>query len=402
MKIKQKIKTLLRPCPICNCGQGKILHTQRFIVPQDYVLPTEYDVVVCRDCGFVYADTPAKQASYDQFYALQSKYEDKNTGSGGGYTSYDKKRINDTADEIARQCLDKNARIIDIGCANGGLLRALKERGFTNLFGYDPSQKCVEDVRLCDIKCFQGSIFEAPEKLQGQHFDFLILSHVMEHIYDLKLAVEICNNLLNDSGKMYIEVPDASRYDKFYVVPYYYFDTEHINHFDKISLINLGISNGFVKLFSGHKVMTVSENTLYPALYVLFNKAESLKALHFASKARQSVTKYIQLSTHNSLNAVVSKFVETQEEILVFGAGNFTCRLLATTDLAKCNIIGFLDNDTNKHTSANDGLLGKSVQSPNILTDVEATVVICSAVFADEIQKQVLTINNKLKVVIIK
>ena len=60
-----KTKTLLRPCPICGSGQGEVLHTQKFFIPQGYLLPVEYDVVACTKCGFTYADTSACQQNYD-------------------------------------------------------------------------------------------------------------------------------------------------------------------------------------------------------------------------------------------------------------------------------------------------------------------------------------------------
>ena len=51
--------------------------------------------------------------------------------------------------------------------------------------------------------------------------------------------------LLNPNGIIYIEVPDANRYSNYYVVPFYYFDCEHINHFDINSLKNLFEDNEF-------------------------------------------------------------------------------------------------------------------------------------------------------------
>ena len=141
-------KKLLRRCPICDAAEGSILYTQKFIVPDDFILPKEYDVVVCGNCGFSFADTPSNQETYNKFYELQSKYESKVTGSGGGYSGYDLKRLNDTADYIEHDLqLDKNASIADIGCANGGLLKNLKNRGYKNLTGIDPSVICVQNVR---------------------------------------------------------------------------------------------------------------------------------------------------------------------------------------------------------------------------------------------------------------
>ena len=55
-----------------------------FVLPQGHPLPKEYDVVYCENCSFAYADTPARQVDYDRYYADFSKYEDNQTGTGGG------------------------------------------------------------------------------------------------------------------------------------------------------------------------------------------------------------------------------------------------------------------------------------------------------------------------------
>ena len=43
-------------------------------------------------------------------------------------------------------------------------------------------------------------------------------------------------SILSVTGKIYIEVPDATRYEDYPFVPFYYFDAEHINHFDLRSM----------------------------------------------------------------------------------------------------------------------------------------------------------------------
>ena len=399
-------KKLSRTCPICGCKKGEILHTQKFILPENSPLPNMYDVVSCCKCSFTFADTKANQQTYDTFYESQSKYEDKKTSSGGGFNVYDLLRINETVEEIIHSCPDKNARIIDIGCANGGILRLLKEKGYKNLLGYDPSKKCVESMQNEKITCLQGSIFNANNVFANQQFDCILLSHVMEHIYDLQKAFTICFNLLTEGGLLYIEVPDAARYSDFFVTPYYYFDSEHINHFDEISLSNLGLTLGFRIKNIGHKEFNVSDIQQYPALFIVFSKTlyinhafEETKCLPAQHTARQSIMKYVELSAQNTQNEIISELLKTQEEILIFGAGNFTIRLLASTDLGKCNIKAFIDNDTNKQGQT---LIDKPVLSSDILKNFNGTILVCAALFSQEIEKQVKDIRSTGKTIILQ
>ncbi|MFM6900011.1 MAG: class I SAM-dependent methyltransferase, partial [Microcystis panniformis] len=167
-------KKSLRNCPICQEENGEILHTQNFVLPEGHPLSNGYDILCCDRCGFVYADTTVSQKDYDVFYAKLSKYEDKKTATGGGESPYDAARLQKTAECIAEFLPDKSVRILDIGCANGGLLGYLKKLGYNNLCGLDPSAACVENTKqLYGIEAYAGSIFAPPQDLGD--FDVVIL-----------------------------------------------------------------------------------------------------------------------------------------------------------------------------------------------------------------------------------
>ena len=101
----------------------------RFALPDAHPLTDKYDVVCCERCGFVYADTRSTQADYDSYYADLSKYSDTVTATGAGAQGFDRARLEDTAKTLAAHVRDRNALIVDVGCANGGLLSALAELG---------------------------------------------------------------------------------------------------------------------------------------------------------------------------------------------------------------------------------------------------------------------------------
>ena len=152
----------LRTCPICDGVVISSVHNQEFLLPQDHPLVSGYRVVTCLGCGFIYADSLADQESYDKFYTNLSKYEDTQTSTGGGESSYDSKRLRDTADSIALLMPNRDARIADVGCANGGLLSALRNSGYENLVGVDPSATCVRNVIAKGIHAATGSLTSIP------------------------------------------------------------------------------------------------------------------------------------------------------------------------------------------------------------------------------------------------
>ena len=58
---------------------------------------------------------------------------------------------------------DKNASILDVGCANGGLLEALRALGYSNLVGLDPAPACVDNTWRRGFAARTGSFSSIPE-----------------------------------------------------------------------------------------------------------------------------------------------------------------------------------------------------------------------------------------------
>ena len=65
---------MIRACPICAARESAILHRQRF-APLPGALLDGYDVVACRNCGFVYANGLPAADEFARYYTEASKYE---------------------------------------------------------------------------------------------------------------------------------------------------------------------------------------------------------------------------------------------------------------------------------------------------------------------------------------
>jgi 2-polyprenyl-3-methyl-5-hydroxy-6-metoxy-1,4-benzoquinol methylase len=393
----QRIKHLQRQCPVCDNIEGEILHNQRFHMPENHILPSEYDVVYCKNCGFVFADTIADQNTYNIFYQDMSKYEDVNTASGGGDKTYDSLRLIETAADLQKLIPSKDSSIIDIGCGNGGLLLELKKLGYTNLSGLDPSPVCVKNIQDKGIEAHLGGIINGESSL-SKKYDVVIFSHVFEHLVDLKTAVHNIYNLLTTNGLVYVETPDASRYHEFYVVPFYYFDTEHINHFCSVSLINLFANQGFDFVYTQQKTFKVSETFDYPAVFCCFkkNEAKISSGVTNTELVKNSVSNYVLRSNKEGSLPEVENLAKSKTPVIVFGAGNFTLRLLETTVLGNCNVIAFIDNDSKKHGNI---IKGVRVYSKDFLLTNDAIIIICSSLFSLEIEEEIRSMKIKNKVI---
>jgi SAM-dependent methyltransferase len=397
-----QFKQLVRPCPICENHYGEVLHKQFFSLRSDSPLPSEYEVVFCSKCGFVYADTPANQAVYNEYYTLLSKYEDLVISSGTGIENYDSKRLEFTANSIKRVLPDCSSSILDMGCANGGLLRSLKQIGYNNILGIDPSKICNQHVTSLGINCVEGDIFSTTFTRISEKFDCIVLTHVLEHIYDLSKAIDNLSLKLNKNGILFIEVPDASRYSDYYIVPYYYIDCEHINHFDHASLSNLVSSKGFSQIETKDIEFKVTETKSYPAVYSVFQKTENPLSgeLKPTDSTKESFVKFLEQSKSNDENdKIIKQLVNNQEPVIIWGAGQFALRLLANSELGKSNILGFIDSDSNKQGKK---ILNYTIFRPDYLLEINASVLICSALYSSDILKTIKEINNSIKVYSVK
>jgi SAM-dependent methyltransferase len=381
-------KVSARGCPVCAATACDVLRSQRFVLPEGHPLGAGYDVVCCEQCGFVFADTTVNQRDYDAFYARFSKYEDNTTSTGGGGSPEDAQRLQETAACLAEALPYRSARLLDIGCANGGLLKALRDLGYTNLTGIDPSPACVETTRrLCRCDGFVGFLSSLPAGI-GE-FDGVILSHVLEHVQDLAAAMSGVRALMKPSALLYLEVPDAARYAECPVAPFQDFNTEHINHFSLQCLRQLAGCYGLRAQAGGAKTLWAGPRLPYPAAYSFFTVNGSPGAAANWPKdveLRGKIVDYITLS-RQMMDAIESKLkalLEYSPEVIVWGTGQLAMKLLSETCLGQARIAAFVDGNP-----VNQGklLLGRPIMAPSQIRHLSQPIVVTSILHGAEIAR---------------
>ena len=393
---------LKRNCGICSSDKTKLIFHQKFILPSKNYFHSGYDVVVCKKCGFAYADNIPDQSILDHYYRdmdkktyLLKRNLSKETKGQQIEESYLSKQYSHSLKNIIKFS-DKKARILDIGCYTGGLLSMLKTNDFRNIMGLDPSPFAVKmAAKKNKVKVVLGSIFD---NLNIGKFDLIILTHVLEHISDLKLFIFKVSGLLNENGQIYIEVPDANKFflakdsDTRFIndqkEPFLQFSIEHINYFTTKSLLNLMTSNGFQKAYLKPQLSIVSIiASFWKRREIIFNQT-----------VERSLRKYVKDSFYKlkPVFSVIDTLVASRQKIIVWGTGLHTQKLLAISNLSKANIIAFVDSNPSYHGSR---LIGKPVYSPiHIQKSKDASILISSKYFQGEIIEQIKRsgYNNKI------
>ena len=385
-----------RNCPVCSAAERILLYQQRFHTLPEGSPCSGYDVVVCKQCGFAFADHIPNAAAFAAYYERFSR--SKSDYSGQDDSPCNKERFVAIADYLCRVIKDKNLRIIDIGCSRGGLLAQLKKRGFTDVSGLDPSHLCARAVQeLYNIQVDTGTLVS--NNLAQHSFDLVILVGVMEHIPDLDNSMHFLSRLLADNAQVFVEVPDATSFHCVADAPFQEFSIEHINFFSLPSLANLFSRHGFAAQELTQMLRSISSTTVMPSACGIFVKqSDKEPACLRDEQTAPALRKYIEQSAKEEqrLADLLSALSSSRRSINVWGAGTHTLHMLESTDLGKCNIAAYIDS--------NPELQGKQIQGRPILAPSELacrkeSILISSRVYQDEIVhqiKEVLHLPNEL------
>ena len=349
-----------------------------------------YDLAVCRSCGAGFADNIPPQIVFDRYYAAMSKYE--RSENGGELSEGSSKFFAEIADAIV-PFVKKSESIADIGCATGGLLAEFKRRGFDNLQGMDPSEVCCSFAkRLFDINVIPMTISRLNEV--AERFDAVMLTGVLEHLQDVEKSLNLLTTLLKPGGRLFIVVPDASRYQDCFSAPFQFFSMEHVNYFAPTSLSNLMLRHGLQTMSIQRTVGYLGPNSVEPVLIGVFKQNETntnLVGPKSDIETEPALRSYIKKSRllEAQIASLVDECVKSQCPLLVWGAGTHTLRLLETGNLAKANILAFLDCNPNYQGKL---LNGVSIIAPNQWDDPATTILISSQVAESEIKNYILHI----------
>jgi FlaA1/EpsC-like NDP-sugar epimerase len=193
-------------------------------------------------------------------------------------------------------------------------------------------------------------------------------------------------------------VPDASRYFEGEDAPFQEFSPEHINFFGPISLTNLSIINGFKLVALERNLVEVSYRTYTPIINAIFQKTNEISVITLDNETEPGLIAYIERSNQidNYLHSIISEIANSGRQIVVWGTGSHTLRLLASTRLKEANILAFVDS--NPRYQGKD-LHGIPIVSPQSLDREAGEILISSRVYQREIEEQIrsdLRLDNKI------
>jgi SAM-dependent methyltransferase len=378
---------LHRPCPVCASRTLETLAPVSLPQPSGSPLPKGYRLVACSACDFAFADTPAPQSAYDLYYQTLAKYGGP-TGTGAGQNPADQLRLEQLATRIETWLPGPEARLLDLGCGAGGLLGALAARGYTCIEGLDPDPAAVVTAHGHGLVVQEGLLSDAPAHYAGRRFDMIVLSHVAEHLRDLDWLPQLAG-LLAAGGALYVEVPDPRGYRCGPRPPFYYFDSEHINHFSPQALARLFTSADLSPSAFIDCTLALADGTAYPAFAGVARAVPASSMPNGGPDMLDALRAYIADSARRAADSItITPALDPSVPLLVWGAGSWAQRLLGQNAIPLEQVAAFLDGAPNKQGHL---FAGKPVVAPaeGLSRHPKAQVLVCVAVNPHQIAAEI-------------
>lgn len=103
--------------------------------------------------------------------------------------------------------MQRPCKVLDVGCGAGGYLLAAQELG-CEAAGIEPSEEHSTLGRRLGLSIQTGYFSEGV--FPKESFDLVLLSHVIEHIYEPRPFLESLIDLLRPGGKLVVVTPNAA------------------------------------------------------------------------------------------------------------------------------------------------------------------------------------------------
>ena len=100
--------------------------------------------------------------------------------------------------------VQKEKRILDVGCGTGGMLKELAKYG--SVWGLDKNKKAIEysSQKVPEANLMVGTF---PEHMPEGNFDLIVALDILEHIEQDRKALQRLGNALSSQGIVVITVP---------------------------------------------------------------------------------------------------------------------------------------------------------------------------------------------------
>lgn len=224
-------------CPACGSAKRDARQFSRH--DDGGVMPDDWRMVRCGGCESLYLDPRPDAESlpraYLDYYTHQAEHEDVPEGGAGGLVwslvhGYLNRRfgmrripvnkfgavvfsvieplrlkLDYYGRHLTRAQFPQRGRLLDVGCGSGAFLLRAREMGW-EVAGCEPDAKAVAACHGQGLDVIQGDVFSPT--LDGELFDVVTISHVLEHVVDPQALLMRAGTLLRAGGVLWVALPN--------------------------------------------------------------------------------------------------------------------------------------------------------------------------------------------------
>jgi 2-polyprenyl-3-methyl-5-hydroxy-6-metoxy-1,4-benzoquinol methylase len=196
----------LNKCPLCKSG----LFLNHNEVRDFSVSKEKFLLCKCTSCSLIFTNPRPDTKDIAKYYQSEDYISHQNKTTNFVNLLYKGVRNFTLKKKVSwlNKYSDDKGSLLDIGCGTGFFLSAAKKNGWKTT-GIEPNKIARKIAAKKKLK-----IQESLEDIKkDQKFDAISLFHVLEHVHDLRKTGKKIVSHLNETGRVFIAVPNIESYD---------------------------------------------------------------------------------------------------------------------------------------------------------------------------------------------
>ena len=222
------------PCPVCDSRDARIAYDIEGLASR---------LVTCETCGTGRLSPLPSEAEIEGFYP-EEYYGDSSSAKFLRPVEWFVRLIGSRHVRFFLRELPPAARVLDLGCGRGVLLREIAERGFEahGVEANAPAARGADpraEIRIAPRLAAAG--------YPAAFFDEVVIWHVLEHLREPRDTLEEVRRILRPGGRLVVAVPNFSSAQSHWAGPaWFHLDLpRHLFHFPLSGLVRLLERCGF-------------------------------------------------------------------------------------------------------------------------------------------------------------
>lgn len=218
-----------------NCKSDKI---------KKYRIHSGNTLLKCGACDLIFINKMPRKNTLLNYYG-DTFYVKENSERFGRILEWILAQLRYLRIRSIRKFCKHSGKMVDVGFSRGTTMKLLKSGGWQT-FGTQISINAYKNAKRKGLDVFLGELESA--KIESSSIELVTFWHVLEHLRNPCTYLRETNRILNNNGKLIIEVPNiGSPIAQFFREKWLGLDLpRHLYHFSDRSLSSILKNNGFI------------------------------------------------------------------------------------------------------------------------------------------------------------